>query len=331
MTKITSDLFLPAAMRLVSQGNADVEAAGKRLVAASGKHGIDLSLAWGTVQRFTGKQRPIVRQACLAVLGAGKTAMMFVSEPPRTGDAGGTEAGIAERAACIQAACGFLSASPPSEIRIVQALPEPRETYALEAYARAGFRNVGSLTYMRRSGLPVASGATDPSWPQDVRIVAYDELADGPGGTGRADALVSEALDRSYEQTQDCPEMCGLRETRDVVQSHRSVGTFDPHFWWIVMSGDEAHGCLLLNPCPEQRSVELVYIGLSVKMRGRGLAKTLLSWGIARTAPGRAGWDVSCAVDDRNTSAQALYRGLGFKDAGKRVALVRPLAEHNPR
>ena len=38
-------------------------------------------------------------------------------------------------------------------------------------------------------------------------------------------------------------------------------------------------GCMLLNRCPEQRVVELVYIGLAPGLRGRGLSRPRpLNW-----------------------------------------------------
>src|SRR3954468_272901 len=70
--RITSDLAVAAAARLVSQSNTDIETAARRLVASAPEHGIDLSLIWGTVEGARAKRK--VRQACLVVLGAGRTA-----------------------------------------------------------------------------------------------------------------------------------------------------------------------------------------------------------------------------------------------------------------
>ena len=85
-----------------------------------------------------------------------------------------------------------------------------------------------------------------------------------------------EALESSYQDTLDCPELCGLRETPDVLDSHRSTGVFDPALWWMVHVNGQARGCALFNRCPEQRTIELVYLGLSPELRGRGLGKWLL-------------------------------------------------------
>ena len=327
VTRITPDLAFAAACRLVSQSNANIEHAARRLVASSSSHGIDLSLVWGTVEYRTTKPNVFVRQACLAVLGAGKTAMMFVSEPPRSGDPGGTSKGIEERSDCVRAACEFLAGRVSAPVRIAQALPDHKESWAVESFRIAGFLKVGDLMYMKRVGVEPHNPHPSNSWPKGVEITAFAELAHQ--SEHAAHAAVVNALDRSYEGTLDCPELCGLRDTADVAQSHRATGEFDPTLWWIVKLDGIPHGCLLLNPCRELRSVELVYLGLSPALRGSGLARGLLSWGLSRAAKGRSNWDVTCAVDSRNTPALKLYRGLGFREGARRVALVKVLG--NPK
>ena len=81
------------------------------------------------------------------------------------------------------------------------------------------------------------------------------------------------ALERSYVDTLDCPELCGLRVVDDVLESHRSVGVFDPGMWWLVMAEDEPEGCMLLSACPEQNAVELVYLGISPRLRAGDWAR----------------------------------------------------------
>lgn len=321
------DLYHAAACRLVSQTSGSVEQAARRLVAASGAHGIDLSLVWGTVEYRPGK-RPTVRQACLAVLGAGKTAMIFVSEPPRIGDAGGSAAGIAERVSCIRTACSHFANDSARPVRIAQSLPDQKEPWACQSLLGAGFTKVGDLTYMKRAGVGAVASEPPPlGLGAGIGVLTFEALVREAGEAAALAAVVT-ALDRSYVGTLDCPELCGLRDTTDVVQSHRATGKFDPRLWWVVRVNGKPEGCLLLNPCPEMRSVELVYLGLSPELRGQGFAKRLLTWGLSHAAVGsggRANWDVSCAVDDRNEPAQRLYRGLGFRAGARRVALVKPI------
>ncbi|MCX5691722.1 MAG: GNAT family N-acetyltransferase [Planctomycetota bacterium] len=325
VVKITADLQLAAACRIVSQTNPDIEHAARRLVTASGKHGIDLTLAWATIE--PGVVRPLrrkVRQACLAVLGAGRTAMMFLSEPPPEGDPGGESLALAERAACIDAACVYLASQRPQTVRIAQALPEPEHGWAERAYAMAGFQSVGKLTYLRRPSGEIPAEVALPGAAKGIRVESFDQARDRVG-VERVNGLFCQALDASYVDTLDCPELCGLRATADVLDSHRATGQFDPNLWWVVSIGDTAAGCLLLNPCAENKTVELVYVGLGKLARGRGLGKAILTHGLRVALQSRQGYEVACAVDDRNVPARKLYERMGFRESAHRGAFVRPL------
>jgi GNAT superfamily N-acetyltransferase len=249
--------------------------------------------------------------------------MMFVSEPPPEGDAGGPIIAAAERAACVRAACDYLLKIKPKGVRIAQSLPEPEHPWAIDACLAASFLGVGTLSYMRR--------ALSGSWPAEVpdfgpqaELITFAQLRD-QYGPAHADAVFMSALDQSYVDTLDCPELCGLRATADVLESHRTTGKFDPRLWWLIRGADGPLGCLLLNPCPEQSTVELVYIGLSKAGRGSGWGKKLLTFGVSVAARMNPTFDIACAVDERNVPARKLYESMGFRSWSRRVALVRPL------
>jgi len=348
VVRATPELFLAAACRIVSQKTPDIEHAARRLVQASGKHGIDLSLVWATVEPLHVKPlRRKVRQAALAVLGKGKTAMMFVSEPPPEGDSDGLTIGNIERAACIRAACDYFGSEvvtsetadeansarrSPTEgldIRIAQALPDPAEPWAVEAFQGAGFISAGTLLYLRAgasnfladAALPTQRSASREGLWEGFALKSHDELVREFGEVA-TERLFIEALDGSYEDTLDCPELCGMRATADVLQSHRATGQFDGRLWWALLEGEGAVATLMLNPCPEQRTVELVYLGLSPRARGRGLGRRLLVMGLRKACASRGGWDVACAVDERNVPARKLYDVMGFQVFGRRCAMV---------
>ena len=157
-----------------------------------------------------------------------------------------------------------------------------------------------------------------------ILSAATGGIAEGlrPGDPDRA-ALIR-ALDRTYEATLDCPELCGLRDTADVLESHRSTGVFDPALWWLVFLNEQPHGCMLLNRCPDHGTVELVYLGLSPELRSRRIGSRLLELGLA-AIDSTGGTPITCAVDLRNAPALRLYGRLGFREFGRRVALVRPI------
>ena len=290
--RIPRELELSAASRLVSEAAGPRSQAARRLVTAAAMHGIDLSLMWGTVDRASDGRPVRVRQACLAVPGSGKTAAMVLSGP-------GTErSGHGERVAALEAACRAMQepgALGGRVVRLAQALPEPDEPWAVRAYLDAGFTKVGDLVYMRRP-LSEPLDSAPGEWPDGITVRPVASLEADRG-------MLIEALDRSYQQTLDCPELCGLRETADVLESHRATGVFDHKIWWIAFRDSQPQGCILLARAPEHRSVELVYLGLSPELRGRGVGAGLLRLGLARIVGSAEAHHIACAVDLRNTPA----------------------------
>ncbi|MFN7314159.1 MAG: GNAT family N-acetyltransferase [Phycisphaerae bacterium] len=337
-------LALPIARRLVSQANPDIDDAARRLVASAPAHNISLANTFATVDHdgppaVSAPGLPVisgaapgagslrVRQTCLAVLGAGRTAMMFISEPLRVGDWGGSELAFAERVHVVNACCDMLAREHANEVALAQALPDPDERYATRVFDAAGFRSVGTLKYMRRLPKPhdkKLSLGNDLSqydkFPQGVHVQSLSQIA-----PHLRDEHCIRAMDASYESTLDCPELCGLRETRDILASHKSTGQHDPNLWWIIYYNNEPLGCALFSPCAEQRTCELVYLGLGPPLRGKGLARLLLGHGIAETNRINSVWSMSCAVDERNAPALKLYESMHFRAFARRRALVRRL------
>lgn len=297
--RIAADRRLEAAKRLVARPGAGRPAdAARRFVEAAESHGIDLTHFWGAIT-----PAGVVAHAALVVVGAprtGRTAMVFTSPVVGTAEE-------RELAAVIDRACRQLDG-----VRLVQALLEPHERGPMEAFRLAGFRDVGELAYLQRPWQPSSVGAT--AWPAGVTVEGWR-----PGD----DALVVEALERSYVDTLDCPELCGLREAADVLDSHRATGRFDPALWWLVRLEGRPAGALLLNPCPAQDHTELVYLGVCPELRGRGLGGRLLDMGLSALG-GRAHRTVTLAVDTRNEPARRVYAQRGFVEFARRFALVRP-------
>lgn len=307
--QIPPEFWEQAAARLAGAGPDDPVSLGQPLIEAAPSLGIDWSLFWGTIDRTNTKPRVV--QVCLGVPGPGRTAMLFVSGPAGVSSVVGEHE---QRVRLIGRICELLARRGPV---LAQALPEPIETWAVDAYRAADFIPVGTLDYLRVD-LPKARPTADRTFGDGIIVRPVRGI--DPGQPDRR--LLMTALERSYEQTLDCPALCGLRETADVLESHRATGQWDPSLWWLVLADDEPHGCLLLNRCPEQGAVELVYIGLSPKVRGRGLSGRLLAMGLAEIHA-RGDRAMICAVDRRNAPAKALYRRLGFRRFASREAFVR--------
>lgn len=303
---------MAGAARLIG-GGAKPQAA-KRMMSAAAVHGIDLSLMWGTVDRGPDGRPVRVREVCLGVPGAGKTVVLLLGEPLARADMG-----HAERVACIESAC--VGMATLGTATLAQSLPDPAHAWAVGAFEDAGFTRVGELATMRRGVEPVTS-PLESAWPAGVEVRVVQGRQGRPTDADRL--LLIEALNRTYIDTLDCPELCGLRATSDVLDSHLSTGEWDPRLWWIVLWNGAPHGCLLFNRVPEQSTVELVYLGLSPELRGRGVGKLLVALGLS-TALRAAAVQVVCAVDLRNAPARKLYGRFGFREAGHRLAMVKPL------
>lgn len=326
--RLGSDMTLAAAARLVSQQLPNRDLAARRFIASAPNHGIDLSLLFGTFHPTLPGSPRLLSQVALVVPGHGRTGMFFVSEPaaglpPETANPDLAAKALADRVACINAGLEHLRTFLTQRVKLAQALPSPTDAWALDAFRAAGFIHAGDLAYLRA---PLDSVPSEQLvWPAGIKVLAASQIAAGGSSASQKaqlDALLIQALERTYVDTKDCPELCGLRETADILASHRSTGQYDPRLWFLVFDGDSPEGCMLLSRCPDQRSVELVYLGLSPRVRGKGIGKLLMRLAMQRLS-GLPETELACAVDKRNLPALRLYKSFGLNAFSDRVALVR--------
>ena len=320
--RVPAGLHLQAAMRLIPAAPHEREITARRFLAGVKTAGCDLQNLWGVVDRTT--PTPSVREVCMAITGPGRTAMLFVSAPApdETDDA----RALLDRAACIDAATGHLD---PHTVSISQGLPEPFEHWAIRAYQQAGFTHVGELAYLelRLAPTPNKQAASPVRWPEGVLVrPVQDDLQPGSPDHGR----LKRVLEASYADTLDCPELCGLRDTDDVIESHLATGSFDPKRWLLAFKDQQPVGCILISLVPETTSAELVYVGLAPTGRGFGLAQSFLRRSIQDLA-GTGANKLVCAVDRRNAPAKAIYAAFGFHEFSARDAWVKPNTHIRPR
>lgn len=295
---LATDKLLPdAAQALVGALAGDDPSAGRRFLRRARLHGIALTHFWVAVDSG---ERPKVRHACLVTPGDGGAGMVFTSRPA-------TAEGLGTLSRLIDHAIGHCD-----DLVLAQALLTPDESSLAGPLLDAGFRWVGDLQYLRRPWQPPE--APGESWPDGVSVVRY---------TSESNTRLAAALEASYIDTLDCPELHGMRRTEEVIESHRGTGRFDPALWWIVERAGTPEGALLLNQCPDQDHCELVYLGLSPALRGIGLGRQLLRMGL-REIERRPHRTMMCAVDSRNAPARALYESEGFHEFTTRAAYVRP-------
>lgn len=242
----------------------------------------------------------------LVVPGAGRTAMCFLSEPTRDCPA--------ERFAAMFDRA--IAGARTDGVRLAQALLEQDDQSKAAALKASQFLHLAQLSYLSR---PVPSGRYKPdiNWPANVTVETYREA-------NRRDFL--SALDASYVETLDCPELHGLRATEDVLAGHMATPAFEADLWTLLRVDGKAAGVLLFNPSPTTRTIELVYFGLVRSARGRGLGRQLLRYGMSRIA-GRREKHLALAVDERNEPARSLYASEGFGRMFSKSAFIRVPAQ----
>ncbi len=204
---------------------------------------------------------------------------------------------------------------------LAQVLLDPLDSSALSLYIRLGFKRMAELLYLQTS---VRRCAPIPPLPSGFAWVGYS-----PETHTRFAAAIAE----SYRDSLDCPGLNGLRDIEDVIAGHKVSGEFDPGLWFLLeetVSGGNGIACrvpravLVLSRLPRSDAVELVYLGLTPAVRGRGLGAMVLRHAlgtVARIERAR----LTLAVDSANVPALKLYYRQGMQQVASKVAMMRDL------
>lgn len=285
---------LPEAIQALVQGD---KAAAQRFLEYARESTLRLDLVWSLLDA-SGR----IDATVLVAPAAGRTAMLFASRP--------SSAGHTDRMGhLIHTAVGELAST---DIVLAQVLLDPGASEEHEIFQAGGFLRLANLDYLERP-IPRFQSIKPPQFGEGVSIEQWDPRS--------REEMIS-LLDRSYEETLDCPGLTGMRRTEDILEGHIASGIFTPEWWHLLRVDGRPEGVLLFNRAHDGETIELVYLGISREIRGRGLGRVLLTHGLAAldSASGRA---IVLAVDRNNAPAVRLYRRAGFRVAVKRVAFVR--------
>ena len=236
--------------------------------------------------------------AAVVIDNPGRTGMVFFSPPGCPGvDAGATASLVRQ----------ISLASVQGGLTIVQALVSPHSADELGLLRGAGFTRLANLDSMELDPW-LASRQLDAG-------VAWDCV----GLTDRR--RLARVVEATYERSLDCPPLAGLRRIEDVLDSHATTGALCPECWWIARLDGIDAGCLLVNETPgiDGQAMEIVYLGVTPAMRGRGLGRQMVRKAAA-TARGRNAPVLRLAVDSDNVYAVNAYRAEGFRSVLRRVA-----------
>jgi ribosomal protein S18 acetylase RimI-like enzyme len=189
--------------------------------------------------------------------------------------------------------------------RLGQSLLTADETDLGPSLERNGFAHITSLWYLRHYlDLPVSLLLAE----ECLTFQTYR----------RADqAVFHDVLLRTYEGTQDCPEVNGVRTIEEVIVGHQSQGKYHPGRWWLAFENKIPVGVLLLIDMPDAHYWELAYVGVVPEARKRGVGRELVRKALFETRAADAG-QLSLSVDYRNQPAWKIYQELGFEPYDRR-------------
>ena len=298
-------MVLPALERLVSPEPSSDCRKGKWFRDWTRQNKVDLNNLWVlTTAPDDPRKIGSVRASVLAVPSPGRTAMVMASSPR-------SRHTIHETGRLIRHATDTLA---KLDVTLGQAMLDPREALEEASFLSGGYKRLADLSFLERPA-NARRDRTMIEWNDpDITIECWSESI-------RSDFEC--ALERSYQDTRDCPGLVGLRNTSDILTGHQSSGEFAADLWTLLRIDGEPAGVLLLNPSPASMKVELVYLGLSPAARGKGLATKLLRHGFFQISF-RKERAITLAVDDANAPALALYRNAGFRRVYRRTAFIQP-------
>jgi mycothiol synthase len=241
--------------------------------------------------------------SCLAVPNEGRTAFVYSSMPNPADPQIDKYAVEAVRQLCRWAIS--------SNNNLLEALLDTEDTVRKKIFLRCDFKKLTDLIYLSRTNtLP----AQQLDVPGNVSWLNYDQ---------KNHNLFKSVIRQTYHDSLDCPELENMRDMEDIVQSHKAAGAFDPRWWKLLSHNNEPCGVLLLSLLPNSNSMELVYMGLTPAVRGKGLGQLLLHKAVECSRQS----GVNClmlAVDCRNHPARQLYEQFDFTEFLRRTVLLYP-------
>lgn len=226
--------------------------------------------------------------AVWAQLTPGKTAILW---PPGLAPA---EPEMTRRA-LLDPAVDYLSRH---RVTMAQSLLGAQGDHRAAALVEAGFEPLIDLEYLI---------CLEPEFP-NARPLSPLQFEPYQESNSRR---LADLVEETYIETCDCPPLCGVRETHDVLQGYQATGVFSPERWWFVRRDNRDVGCLLLTDHPEFDYLELLYMGLIPEARGNGWGVEVVRFAQWQTREADRSRLV-LAVDADNGPALASYEACGM-------------------
>lgn len=197
-------------------------------------------------------------------------------------------------------------------VRVTQTLLEPLDLLDADRLARSGYEQACTLCYL------VCEAENFPPLAPDgpLQFVPWRPADDG---------RFAPVIEATYDQTQDCPRLNGVRTTPDVLAGYRATPAGAKGPWFVAQAGEKIAGCLLLADHAATDQYELMYMGVAPAFRGAGLGRWIVAHAQEQTrVAGRK--QLVLAVDAQNRPARAIYAACGFRIFTERLVYLRTAA-----
>jgi len=207
----------------------------------------------------------------------------------------------------IDEANGFIDRR---QVTLAQVLLDLHQESLAQLFHAAGYEHVVELDYLVSTSRP-----SDPHkrTPEGISYEPYQATMQ---------ERLQHLLGRTYEASQDCPALNGVRQLDDVLDGYRYAGAGRDQNWYLIKFDGEDVGCLLLADHPADDRWEMIYLGVVPERRGQGIAIAATYY--AQRQAKRAGRArLTLAVDATNRPAQFLYHKAGFIQWDRRRVLLR--------
>jgi ribosomal protein S18 acetylase RimI-like enzyme len=205
------------------------------------------------------------------------------------------------------------------DLDLAQAIQSSHRGAASDRLRRHGFQFAAKVLYLvcdvggGGDVVPLANITAAGEEPQPLEFEPFK---------GSDATRLAGVIERTYIETMDIPVLSGVRRMKDVLDSYRNTGTYDPRNWFFVRSHGCDVGCLLLADHPDQDQFELVYMGVVPEARGKGLGKRLTAYAKRHTLhAGRR--SLILAVDADNSPALLSYTSAGFQLCQEQYVFLR--------
>ena len=200
--------------------------------------------------------------------------------------------------------------------RIGQTLLERSHTREQLALSRNGFRRLTDLTFFEYRTVDRRKFEADVTHNSGKRLTHIIHRR------SRNQLRFAKVIEQTYRGTLDCPELNGIRTASQSLNDYAESGPVIRDLWRVYCDGRHDVGVILVVDRPEQRTWEVIYLGVVESARRRGVARKMLTDVINAAHDARVERLVIVA-DVRNRPAVLLYQSLGFMPFDERVAYVR--------